>query len=271
MKKSLLTIFLLLNFIGYSQKIDKSKKELNASSSNSNTSSSSTSSRNSSARSSINNDDVPLLLQIAGYISYGILIGNYTYENHLDYNLTAHPFDGKNIGNYSEFDSISKKNFRLDIENQFLFNTNQLFGNHLDIKIRPSKYFYFDTDYYQIFEYDQIRDKTDNLSLFQFNLAYDRLRFENFNLGWTIGCGYIANGVNKFGFNYGLNAEYFLDKKISFQVDRKWSNINYQPVNSFKICGKYYKEHYFFSLGFENLKIATPTYNFIAFGAGIYF
>jgi len=50
-----------------------------------------------------------------------------------------------------------------------------------------------------------------------------------------------------------------------------WSRINGLPVNSFELRGKYHKKNYFFSLGYEHLKIASPNYNFVTLGTGIYF
>jgi hypothetical protein len=47
--------------------------------------------------------------------------------------------------------------------------------------------------------------------------------------------------------------------------------INGLPVNSFELRGKYHKKNYFFSLGYEHLKIASPNYNFVTLGTGIYF
>lgn len=104
-----------------------------------------------------------------------------------------------------------------------------------------------------------------------FNLAYDRVRLEDFNLGWTIGASYVGNEVKKGGFSFGLNVEYFLDKSISLTLNSKWSSINQNPVNSIELKGKYFRKNYFGSIGYERLKIGTPVYNLIGIGAGIYF
>jgi hypothetical protein len=109
------------------------------------------------------------------------------------------------------------------------------------------------------------------MSLYQFNLGYDRIRFEKFNLGWTLGATYIANNVNKAGFSYGLNTDIFASKKMSFTSAMIWSKINGKPVNTFEIRAKYHQKNYFYSIGYENLRIASPSYNFVTFGAGIYF
>lgn len=257
----------------FSQSIDRSKKELSSNKSSSGSSSSKSSSN--SRQSYTSSDDIGLFLEIFGYVTYGVfkygLIGDYNNENHLQNNLNNHPFSEKGRGNYSEFDSIGSKIFRLDIENKFITAGNIIKGNHLDVKIRPSKYFYISSDWYQLYEYNDFTNKNDALTLLYFNFAYDRVRFEDFNLGWTIGASYVGNEVRKSGFSYGINAEYFLNKNISLSLNSKWSSINKNPVNSLELKGKYFRKNYFGTIGYERLKIGTPVYNLIGIGAGIYF
>jgi long-subunit fatty acid transport protein len=155
--------------------------------------------------------------------------------------------------------------------NSFVYRDNNLYGNHLKAKIRPFQYFYFQSDFHQLFEFNKI-DNTDNrLTLFQFNINYDRIRFEKFNFGWNLGATYVGNEVKNGGLSYGLNAEYFMGNHISFLGSAKWSRINNLPVNAFELQIKFHRKNYFFSIGLEHLKIATPTYDFIALGVGIYF
>lgn len=274
-KKYLLLIILLFCSNLFSQTVEKSKKELNSRPEEKKETSAESRSSRQSNRNNLDADDTLLAVEILGYITYGVfkygLIGDYNNEDHLHYNLNNHPFSEKGKGNYSEKDSIGGNNFRLDIEDHYISGGNLFNGNHFDVKIRPTKYFYFRTDYYQLFEYNTFTKQKDGISLYYFNLAYDRVRFEDFNLGWTIGASYVANDVEKTGFSYGVNAEYFLNKKMSLSTDFKWSKINSFPVNSMELKGKYFNKNYFVSLGFERLKIATPVYNLIGIGGGIYF
>ena len=160
---------------------------------------------------------------------------------------------------------------RFDIENHFLYSNNNLFGNHLKAKFRPFQYFYIQGDYRELIEKNAFTKEYSNLSLFQFNLVYDRIRLKKFNLGWTIGATYIGNDVQKAGFSYGLHTDVFALKRISFNSAITWSKINSLPVNSFEFRTKYHKENYFFSFGYEYLKIASPNYNFTTIGMGVYF
>lgn len=280
MKYFLYAFLLLSGCAVFSQsKIDKSKKELNANSgSTSSSSSSSSSSSGSSSRSSVSDEDTSLFVKICGYVVFGIfkygVVGDYKNEEQLDNNLTDYPYYNKESGNYENYNFVNsdslKKDYRLDIENKFLYSTNDLYGNHLNVKIRPFHYFFVQTDYHQLFEKNQMTNSTDKLSLFYFNLGYDRVRFQNFNLGWTIGASYVGNEVKKAGFSVGITTEAFLPKNISLLASAKWSSINGQPVNLYELEGKYHIKKYFVTLGYEHLKIASPTYNFISFGGGIY-
>lgn len=272
---AILLIICCLCSVCFSQKrIEKSKKELKESS-NSNNNSNTSSSTRSNSRSSSSSFGENFMFDVFVYATYGIVkygfIGDYKNEDHLYNNLSYYPFKDGSYGNFNSNDSISRSKMRLDVENSFIYNSNTLFGNHLKVKIRPFQYFYLQTDYHQLFEFDRINNKNYDLSIFQFNLCYDRIRMDKFNFGWNLGATYIGNDVKKAGFAYGLNADYFLNRNISFSGSAKWSTINSQPVNTFELQGKFHKKNFIISFGLEHLKIATPTYNFVTLGGGIYF
>lgn len=230
------------------------------------------------SHSSIESDD-SFQSMIIGGIAEGFLfvtvysaIGNYAGENHLHSNLTAYPYYNTKSGNYENPDSVfsTLKFFRFDFEDRFLFNSESLYGNHLKLKIRPFQYFYLQGDYFQLTEFDKILRENSNLSLFSFNLCYDRIRFERFNLGWNLGANYIGNNVNKAGFCYGLNTDLFVCRNVSIYSSAKWSVINDAWVNELEIQAKYHLKNFFISAGFEHLKISTPNYDFLSIGGGIY-
>lgn len=262
----------LFNPLFAQNKLDKSKKELNQESGkevNRNT--------NNSTTKEVDVENP--FLKIAGHIFLGAfkygLIGDYKNENHLHSNLTSYPYYNGVSGNFENYDTdtIKKNEFRIDLENYFIYNSNDLLGNHLKVTIRPFQYFYIQNDFHQLYEFEKIENTTTTyrLSLFHFNLGYDRIRFEKFNLGWTIGASYVGNKVRKAGFSYGLNTDYFMNNQISFSAATKWSKINQQSLHVYEFHGKFHRKNYFFSLGFEHLKIATPTYSLITLGGGIYF
>ena len=201
------------------------------------------------------------------------LFGIYDVEDHLHNDLTKYPYHDAEAGNYynPKFGEESVYVFRFDVKDKFIYKSNDLFGNHLEAKIRPANFIALQADYYQLYEFQKVAGTSSNLSLFYFTIACDRIRLERFNLGWTLGASYIGSGINTAGFSYGLNAEFFLKKNISFLAGAKWSAINGEPVNAFEGEARFHKKSHFLSLGFERLKIATPNYNFITLGAGIYF
>jgi hypothetical protein len=252
-------------------KIDKSKKELN-----SNASSLSQNNSNTAIHSRKHNrhKGSSIWLNIVfGIFKYGV-IGNYNNEDHLYSGLTDYPYYNKESGNYENYKAgdadTLKNNFRLDIENHLLFSTKYLYGNHLKLKIRPLHFFYAQTEFHQLYEENKWNNNTDKLSLFYFNLGYDRLRFENINIGWTIGASYVANDIKKVGFSLGVNSELFLNNNLSLSAAAKWSTINSKPVNLYDIQGRFHIMKCFVSLGFEHLIIASQNYNFITIGGGIY-
>lgn len=206
------------------------------------------------------------------FITYYTAIGNYELEDHLHSNLTTYPFCNGKSGNYEHPDAVPAKAqfLRFDLDNQILYNSESLFGNHLKFKIRPMQFFYLQGDFIQLVEYNKYNKDYSNLSLFYFNACYDRVRFEKFNFGWTLGASYIGNEINKTGFSIGLNTEFFMVKNVSLYSSAKWSSINTSVVNEFEIQGKYYLGRFFVSLGYEHLKIGTSGFDFLSLGGGIY-
>ncbi len=275
MKKTLLFILITgftINF-SFSQKVDKSKNELKSGSTSRSSSSSSSSSSGSNSASSDNFGLLGLLGEGFLLLTCYSTIGDYKHENHLYNSLSPYPyFDGESGNFQRDNDSTHYGNqMRFDVENHFLYSSNTSFGNHLKAKFRPFQYFYIQTDYRELIEKNSFTNSFSNLSMFQFNFAYDRIRFKKINLGWTLGATYIANDIQKVGFSFGLHTDIFVIKNTSFNSAMLWSSINGLPVNSFEIRGKYHKKNYFYALGYEHLKIASPNYNYITFGAGIYF
>jgi hypothetical protein len=96
------------------------------------------------------------------------------------------------------------------------------------------------------------------------------MRFEKLNLGWSLGVNYVASDVQKTGISAGLNFDAFIFKNFSLYGSMKWGSVTHNHVNEFEIQCKFHKKRYFYSIGYEHLKIGTPTYNFLAAGAGIY-
>ncbi|MFZ4106601.1 hypothetical protein [Flavobacterium sp.] len=281
MKKNSFLLFCLIYIASFGQnKLDKSKSELNSGVSNRNHSSTSYSSSSGSSKSKSSNGENILggiIADIFIYATFGVfkygVVGDYKNENHLYSNLTPYPYYNRKSGNFENSDTVSVtvNKSRFDIENSFVYNSSSLFGNHLKAKIRPFQYLYLQTDFHQLFEINKIDATANRLSLFQFNLNYDRIRLEKFNFGWNLGATYVGNEVKRGGLAYGLNAEYFMGNRISFLASAKWSRINSLPVNTYELQGKFHRNNYFLTLGLEHLKIATPTYTLLAFGGGIYF
>jgi hypothetical protein len=85
-----------------------------------------------------------------------------------------------------------------------------------------------------------------------------------------MGTSYIGNEVDKTGFSFGLNTEIFFSHSLSLSAAAKWSTINGYPVNLYDIQMRYHIKRFYGSIGFENMRIGTPNYNFISFGGGFY-
>jgi len=280
MKKIIGILLLFISIQGLSQgKLDRSKEEINKGRSSGTSTSSSNNNTSSSTRSHVRCDDDKTLGQMIGetigkiifYTTYYTTVGDYKTENHLHSRVTKYPYYNNHSGNYEKPDSglYSKNCFRVDADYQFIYSNKDLAGNHFKLNIRPFQYFYLQAQYHQLSEKNIDHTKS-NLYLYNFNLCYDRLRFEKFNLGWKVGMCYISNNVNAGGFSAGLDAEAFVIKPFSIYLSKQWGEIHNVPVNEFEIGTKYYMKRYNIHLGYEHLKMGTPLYDYIFLGAGIH-
>lgn len=279
MRKLTLILLCILTVTGVAAqgKIDRSKKALNNNTSTDfpplNANTTATTSSNDSNAGVIGYLVATLFMYTVGGVAYYGLIGDYKNEEHLYNDLTQYPYLEGASGNFYKLkeNEASVYVFRIDFDGKFIYSNNDLFGTHLEARIRPLPAFYLKADYYKIFEFNKAAGTRDELSLYYFNFAYDRIRLERFNLGWTLGASYAGSGIDKGGFSFGANAEYFLKNRISFGAGAKWSYINSEPVHAYEFETKFHRNKYFFGVGFEHLKIASPQYNFITLGGGLYF
>ncbi len=270
----IIIIFLLNNsFVCYSQgKLDKSKEELKKGSKRSKRDS-----RSSGYPSSDSDDSGSLCGDLFGglitraflYSMSAVFIGLYEDEDHLHNRLSRYPYFNSSSGNYQS-DLVYGNVMRLDVENKLLASQEDIYANHLKVKFRPFRFFSIQGDYHQLMELNRTDDSRSYLSLYNLDFCYDRVRAERFNLGWTVGMNYVGDDVNMAGFAGGLNTDIFLFNKTSLYSSMRWGIINDVPVNEFEIQFKYHIKNFSLSLGYENLKIGTPVYDFITFGVGIY-
>ncbi|HLN94734.1 MAG TPA: hypothetical protein VK183_03795 [Flavobacterium sp.] len=227
----------------------------------------------SEARPSLQDDDsdhpfLDLFLDITfALFKFGV-IGDYNSEDHLYKSVSSYPFYREGIGNYR--DSIEDNLGRLDISNRFLSDFRNIQANHLKVTGRPFQYIYARADWHQLRE--AFRNQPDDgLALFQLHVCYDRIRLPRFNMGWHLGVTYVGSGVNKAGVSAGVSAEVFLKKRWSFAGSATWSAVNESPVKVFELSSRYHLKNYFVSAGYEHLRIASPRYDFLGIGGGVYF
>ena len=202
--------------------------------------------------------------EILLYISYYVVVGNYSAEDHLYNDLTNYPYENKKSGNYLSSDDSETKYFRVDLANHIMFAGNDVYGDHLDIKIRPFRYFYLQSNVFQTVDLNKTTNDP-SLSVFTFNFCYDRLRFQKLNLGLMMGINY--GHTSKVNFSGGFNFEWFVVNPLSLHSSVSWSS-NYE---NFESQVRYHYKRVFFSAGYETLKVYDPRYHFITTGLGAYF
>ncbi len=278
MIKSLIPLFFLLLFINVAAfaqtKVDKSKSELKnnrntAGNQHDNNGGSSCSSCDGCSPGFFSTDAIEGVFNFF----YVCILGDYKEEQHLNSNLTPYPYYDSTSGNYEKPGLVTNasKYFRLDIDAKYLYSSKDLTGTHLKVKAHVSKYFYLQGDLFKFIERDKLTNNNSYLDFYNVNLGYNRVRLDYFNAGWTIGMCYFGNDVQRGNIQIGLNAELFVKPKLSFSTAYRWSWINNNNIREFDFSVRYHTRNLFLSAGYENFRIATPTYDFLSIGAGVYF
>ncbi|MDN3664633.1 hypothetical protein ACFFU1_00220 [Algibacter miyuki] len=213
-----------------------------------------------------------LFIQLFAYTAYGLAIESPFEMDHKASNafLTKHPYNNSSTGHYSYDWQEDSEIFTTSIATRFIFETNKINGNHLNVDMNFFQRFGLELDYLQLWE-KNTNFGNDNLAIYTALAKYNRVRTERFNAYWGLGAAYVDGAVNKFGFTYGLGAELFFMKPFSLESNFNQVLVNNHTVNKFNALLNYYKKQYKFSLGYEYLKLGDVEFSTISAGIGVAF
>jgi hypothetical protein len=211
------------------------------------------------------------LLGIAGGlmlrgIAY-VTIGKYDREAHLHNSLAQFPYLNENAGNYVAPDDMVARRFRVEAENHLMFSGGGVYGNHLNLMLRPLPYFFFRANVIRVEEFLRSANQP-SFSILDLNICYDRLRFPKINLGWMFGL-YCLNSVREqhTGITAGFNLEWFILKPVSIHHTVSWGG----DVHNFDIIARYHHRRLIFSVGYQTLQGVGNRHQFATAGFGGYF
>ena len=209
-------------------------------------------------------------IQIFAYTAYGLAIESPFETTHKGSNayLTKHPYKNSDTGNYSYDWNTDTEIFTTSITNRFIFETNRLYGNHLNADMRFLKRWGLEVDYLQLWE-ENANFGDNSLAIYTALAKYNRVRTERFNAWWGLGAAYVDGEVNELGFTYGLGAEYFFVKPFSLESNFNQTLINDNTVNKFNDLLNFHKNQYKFTGGYEHLKIGSVGFSNVSLGIGV--
>lgn len=212
-----------------------------------------------------------LAVQTIRFVVWESLIGKYDRESHLSNGLTKFPYSNGTSGNYqsADPDEPQEKNFRLDVSTSLGYDYENIIVNHTNVKLRPFDYFYLQGDFTQLIESNLTKGGTDQLTIVNGDFGYDRLRFEKFNLGWTVGLRYLGSGVNELGSSFGANTEIFFLRPFSLYSSARFGQVNGIRTNQFDAKVKYFFSEVNIAFGFEHYQLGTSTYNLLTCSIGL--
>ncbi|MEP3838159.1 MAG: hypothetical protein ABJM36_10950 [Algibacter sp.] len=277
MKHSLFFLIFVISFnsISYSQgkikEAEDSLKDNQNTSNNSQTETTYTNSCNAPKGNFLTDVIGGLFIQLLAYTAYGIAIESPFETTHLANNayLTKHPYKNSETGNFSYYWNDDTELFTTSITTRCLFETNRLYGYHLNADLRFFKRFGLELDYLQLWE-ENPNFGNNTLAIYTALAKYNRIRTEHFNAYWGLGASYINGDVNALGFTYGLGAEWFFIKPFSLASNFNQILVNDNTVNKFNGLLNYHRKQYKFIGGYEYLKIGNIGVSNVSLGIGIY-
>ncbi|MDB2462585.1 porin family protein [Algibacter sp.] len=275
MKNSILffLVAVMFNASSYSQgKIKDAEDSLKKTEQSINSHSNSTYSNNSNDSDSGFLSDIVrgLIAPIFAYTAYGIAFESPFETNNKSHHafLTKHPYKNSNTGNYTYAWNEDSEIFTTTLTSRFIFETNRLYGNHLNADMRFLKRLGLEFDYLQLWE-DNKNFGANKLAIYTVLAKYNRVRTEHFNAYWGLGAAYVDGEVDALGFTYGLGAEYFFVKPFSLEGNFNKVLVNDNSINKFNALLNYHRKQYKFIGGYERLKIGSIKFSNLSLGVGI--
>jgi opacity protein-like surface antigen len=213
-----------------------------------------------------------LFTAIALNLTYGVVVETIFERNtEMHYaSIAPYPYKSDDYGNFMYADeSNDGVLIRLDIANDFIYESKTLYGNDLNLKFRFAKRFDIELDYLQLIE--DVSTGTDGFSMYSALVNYHRVRTQKLDFWFGLGTMYVANDVKEFGFAYTLGTEWFITKPISLTGTYKGTSINQHQVDKTTLQLKYYIENYAVTSGYKHYTIASEGINAFSLGFAVSF
>lgn len=262
--KPKITLFLLLcsfacALTNAQGKLNKAKEDLSRKKSNSSSSSSSSRNSNDDYDDEDNLDNV--FVELAFYISYGVLFGE--MESRYFY---KYPYAEGSHGEYAfPEENVPLKRSQFMISNTFFASGKEFYGNDTKINFRFLRLLAIEANHLHFFE----EDPKGELSINSVMINYYRVREKYVTGYWGIGISHVGNEVDEAGFAYQLGLDVYLNKPYSLGVSWKQSLINDSTVDEFKILVRCHLKRVSIHGGYHHYKLGSVTIN--AVGAGLDF
>lgn len=212
------------------------------------------------------------IVKVFAYTIYGLAIESPFETSHQASNayLSKYPYYDSKKGNYTYEWNEHTPLFRNSLTARYLTENSTLKGMHLNLELRFFKRLAIESDYLQLWE-DNPNFGSDNLAIYTALAKYHRIRSEKFDAWWGLGTTFIDGSVDKFGFTYGLGAQWFFAKPISVEVNFNQTLMNNETVNKFNgLLNYHFKQHKIIG-GYEHLRIGNQNFYSVTLGVGVFF
>lgn len=164
-------------------------------------------------------DDWFALVEILWYPTYGLMFGFENERRPYEIDFAKYPYEFENEGIYRDFDYTG---YRARGEFNFHFQSNEdnLYGGYGQLKFSPWRFLNVEVNHLQLVEtLDNQQDKTDQLSMTNVNVQFNRIRHHRIQGWWGLGAMFI-NGEQNYGSpSFVAGTTIYFMKPLSLYLD----------------------------------------------------
>lgn len=261
-KHLLPALFLLLSTAAFSQTLENMEKELRLPGAG-NDGGGGGGSNNSSAF------WLDLLFQIGFYPTYGLLFG---FDGELPANardFNAFPYANAYDGLYLHPEDVGKR-MNLQLVGHLQTNEDAVFGGYLQARFSPNRAISIDVNRLQLFEALE-NGGTDQLSVTNFNLQFNRVRHEQFHLWWGGGLMLLDRELMYGSPSLSAGFTWFVKKPLSVYADTQfgWPNGVFARQHQARV--QMHLDRFMVYAGYQGTRTGDVRLPNWAIGTGVWF
>ena len=213
---------------------------------------------------------VDLFFNIGFYPTYGLLFG-FEGEPHPRYvAFNDFPYADDGNGNYLPLD-WGGKDMRLQLTTHLQTNEDAVYGGFLQAKFSPTRFLTLDVNHLRLFEELEEDEGTDQLSITNFNLLFNRVRQPKLDLWWGGGLMLIDRELLYGSPTVAGGFTWYFKRPLSLHAETQmgWPNGTFARQHQVRV--QYHLDRFAISAGYQGTKVGSVGIPNWSLGSSVYF